>query len=182
MQGSAVAAMLIAVMAVAQPAGGRVTPAKGLAASRCPGWFRADQYDVGRARVVWTVALEDKDTKDKWWPAPGSRGVHVAFASAGLPVRSLELSVTYLPSGTHSMPIDPKSASESKKSYSLITHERARVEGDLLVGPAAMITSVHLISATFADESVWHAANESACSVEPNLVIPSDGKESSLKW
>jgi hypothetical protein len=50
------------------------------------------------------------------------------------------------------------------------------VNGDLMVGPAATITRVHLISATFADGSVWHAANANACSIEPNRVLPVDAK------
>lgn len=180
----AVAGLMLATMAMAQPVSGGVTPAKGLPTTRCPGGFWAHQSDVGGARTVWTTALEDKDKKDKWWPEAGSMGVHVLFKGARMPVRSLRFSVSYLPAGGHVMPSGPdaKSGSELQKSYTLATQDKVRFEGDLLVGPASSITRVRLISATFADESVWQAASENACSVEPDRVLAVDGKESSLKW
>lgn len=183
MRGSAAKPILIALIAMAQPLSGGVTPGKGVAATRCPVVFRADQHDVGGGRTVWTVAFEDRDKKDKWWPESGSMGVHVVFAGARSPMRSLEFSVSYLPPGTHVMPApDAMSASELKKSYTLMAHDRVPLYGDLLVGPASMITRVRLVGATFADGTAWHAASDTQCSVEPSRVLPVDGKESSLKW
>lgn len=180
----AIAGLMIAAMAMAQPVSGGVIPAKGLPATRCPGSFLAHQFDVGGARTAWTTALEDKDKKDKWWPEAGSMGVHVMFRVARMPVRSLEFTVSYLPPGGRviSEGSSGKSGPELEKSYTLATHDKVRIEGDLLVGPASTVTHVRLISATFADESVWQAASGTACGVEPDRVLAADGKESSLKW
>lgn len=176
--------VMIAALALAPPVSGGVTPAKGVPATRCPGAFWAHQYDVGDARTLWTIALEDKDKRDSWSPAPGSMGVHVIFKFTTMATRSLEFSVSYLPPGTRVMHSnrDEKSEPELQKSYTLVTEGAARVEGNLLVGPASAITRVRLISATFVDGSVWNAANDNVCSVEPNRVLPQDGKESSITW
>lgn len=132
------------------------------------------------------MAFEDKDRKKDEWPSQGSIGVHVVFEGARNQTRALEFSVSYLPAGLRLMPVAPggdeKDPQELKKTFVLTANDKTRVERDLMVGPAAMITRVHLISATFADGSVWHAANEGACSVEPSRAIAVDGKESSLRW
>jgi len=179
-----IAGLVIAMTVTAQPLSGGVTPAKGLVATRCPGWLHANQHDVGGARTVWTTAFEDKDKKDKWWPEAGSMGVHVNFTSAQKPLQSMEFSVSYLPPGLHEMPANTegKSVPELKKRYSLATRDRVRVEGDLLVGPASAVTRVRVTGATFADGSVWQAASEDACGVEPTRVLAVEGKESSLSW
>lgn len=179
MRVGAVAAVMMVVMAVAQPVRAGVT--KVAAATKCPGAFRADQHDVGGARTVWTVAFEDQNKKDQWWPASGSMGVHVVFQDARVATRTLEFSVSYLPPGVRAGS-DASSAQELKKNYSLPIRDKVLVQGDLLVGPASAVTRVHLVSATFADGSVWHAASDDACSIEPNRVIAVDGKESSIKW
>jgi hypothetical protein len=107
-------------------------------------------------------------------------GVHVAFASPKTQVASLELSVSYLPPGLRVMPIDAKLGAkdmrEDSKTFVLKQEAAMHVKGDLMVGPAATITRVHLISATFADGSVWHAANEGTCTIEPNRVLLVDAK------
>ena len=56
--------------------------------------------------------------------------------------------------------MDAKSAKESKKTFVLQQEAALRVDADLLVGPAATITRVHLVSATFADGSVWRAPSD----------------------
>jgi len=177
----AVGGLLIALLAAAQPLSGGVTKA---ASTTCPGAFRANQHEVGGARTVWTVAREDKNKKDKWWPASGSMGVHVVLQTARMPLQTLEISVSYLPPGVRITPAGPEAngVQELKKNYTLTVHDKVVVEGDLLVGPASTVTRVHLVSATFADESEWHAASEDACRVQPDRVIAVDGKESSLKW
>lgn len=137
----------------------------------CPGQFSARQQSTGGA-TMWTTAIEDKDKKDH---GAASMGVHVDFESTKSPVRSLELSVSYLPAGLRAMPVTPgvmtKSPAESKKTFDLAGQGTTRVDGDLLVGPAATITRVHLMSATYADGAVWHAANASTCSIEPDRVV-----------
>ena len=184
MQAGAVAGVTIAAMVLAQSGSAGVTPMSKIvvAASGCPGWLRADQHAVGGQRTVWTMALEDRDKKEQW-PDPGGMGVHMVFENARAQMRSLEFSVSYLPLGPRQMPVAPEAdPQEMKKRYALTTDDKTRVERNLMVGPAATITRVHLISATFVDGSVWQAPSEGACSVEPNRVIATDGKESSLKW
>ena len=143
----------------------------------CPGQLSAHQQTQG-VGTVWTIAQQDTDKKSQ--DAPGSMGVHVSFASPKTQVASLELSVSYLPPGLRVMPIDAKLGAkdmrEDSKTFVLKQEAAMHVKGDLMVGPAATITRVHLISATFADGSVWHAANESTCTIEPNRVLLVDAK------
>jgi len=182
MWASGFAVLMIAVLAAALPVSGGVT--KAATGTKCPGAFRANQHMVGGARTVWTVASEDKNRKDKWWPVSGSMGVHVIFQGDRVPMRTLEFSVSYLPPGGRRTPAGRESndVQELKKNYTLAVRDKVQVEADLLVGPASAVTRVHLVSAVFADESEWHAASEDACSVQPDRVLAVDGKESSLVW
>lgn len=179
----AIAGLTIAMMAMAQPVSGGVTPTKNVAAgTKCPGWLRAEQHTIGGQRTLWTTSLEDKGKKSTWWPVLGSLGVHVAFQGTETRARSLEFSVSYLPAGVRAVSGPGAKGAEMKKTYALTGNDKARVEGDLLVGAASTVTRVHLVSATFADGSAWHAESENACSVEPNRVMAVDGKESSIEW
>ena len=140
----------------------------------CPGQLSARPATAGGA-TVWTTALEDQDKKGRA-PSPGSMGVHVEFDGAKTQVHSAELSVRYLPLGLRVMPVTPdvnaKGSQESKKkTFSLTAEEKTRIEGNLMVGPASMIESVHLTSATFADGGVWRAPSDSACTVAPERLI-----------
>jgi hypothetical protein len=140
----------------------------------CPGQFSAHQQSSGGV-TMWTTALEDKGKKEQP-PAAGSLGVHVEFNGAKTQAHSVELSVRYLPLGLRVMPVAPdtnaKSSQESKKkTFSLAGEDKTPIEGNLMVGPAATIESVHLMSATFADGSVWRAANDSTCTIEPERLI-----------
>ena len=140
----------------------------------CPGQLSARPAPTGGA-TVWTTALEDQDKKGRA-PSAGSMGVHVEFDGAKTQAHSVELSVRYLPLGLRVMPVAPdtnaKSSQESKKkTFSLAGEDKTPIEGNLMVGPAATIESVHLMSATFADGSVWRAANDSTCTIEPDRLI-----------
>jgi hypothetical protein len=143
----------------------------------CPGQLSAHQQTQG-VGTVWTIAQQDTDNKSQ--NAPGSMGVHISFESPKTQVASLELSVSYLPQGLRVMPIDQKQGTkdmrEDSKTFVLKQEAAMHVNGDLMVGPAATITRVHLMSATFVDGSVWHAANANACSIEPNRVLLVDAK------
>ena len=185
MRFGALAGVMVAVLAVAQPGSAGVTPISKVAvtASGCPGALRADQHTVGGQRALWTTSLEDKDRKGTWWPIMGTLGVHVVFQGKETRPRSLEFSVSYLPTGAREVSgAEPKGAQEMKKSYTLTGNDKARLEADLLVGPASTVTRVRLVSATFTDGRVWHATSEGACSLEPNRVLAVEGKESSLEW
>jgi hypothetical protein len=96
-------------------------------------------------------------------------------------VKALELSVSYVPAGARVMPVEPgmdsKSAKESKKTFVLQQEAARQVDAELLVGPAATITRVHLVSATFADGSVWRASSEDVCSVAPALYMEVEAKK-----
>jgi hypothetical protein len=70
-----------------------------------------------------------------------------------------------------------RSPQEKAKTFNLDREAAMRVGGDLLVGPAATITRVHLMSATFADGSVWHASSEDACSIVPSKFMLVEAKK-----
>lgn len=179
----AMVGLAVATVAMAQPVSGGVTPSTRVivTGAGCPGWLQATQSEIGAGRTLWTIAQEDKDKKHPWTD-PGSMTVHVAFVGTRQQPRSLEFSVSYLPAGLRLKDTaDGQSSQELKKIYAL-SGKKTKVEGDLLVGPASVVTRVHLISATFADESVWNAPNDDACSVGAIHVIAGDSKEGSLHW
>jgi hypothetical protein len=144
----------------------------------CPGALRAQHQPVGP--TMWTAALEDKGHDSQAQKVKGP-GLHVEFDGVKNKVKALELSVSYLPAGARVMPVQPgldtKSAKESKKTFVLQQEPTRRVDADLLVGPAATITRVHLVSATFADGSVWQVSGEDVCSVAPSLYMPVEAKK-----
>jgi hypothetical protein len=177
----AVAGLIVAAGAQAQAAGASTAQATKyvIVGEGCPGQLKARTATTGAGTVLWTTALEDKDKKDPS-KAPGSMGVHVEFEGVRVEARSVELRVSYLSPGMRVMPVTPgtsaKEPQELKKTFALAAEDKDRVEGDLMVGPASMIKDVHLISVTFADGSVWRAPNDSACTIEPNRVLPVDTK------
>ena len=147
----------------------------------CPGALRVQHQPVGP--TMWTVAQEDKDRDNQAQRVKGP-GLHVEFEGVldGVreKVKTLEFSVSYVPAAWRLMPVEPgtdaKSPKESKKTFVLQQEAAQRFDADLLVGPAATITRVHLVSATFADGNVWHAASEDDCSIAPSLYMPVEAK------
>lgn len=140
----------------------------------CPaGLLRADQQATGGA-TVWTTALEDEGNQDALLRRPTGLGVHVDFQGIASPVKALELRVSYEPLGLKKVPLAlgtngfVSSPREREKNFNIDREAAMQVHADLLVGPAATITRVHLMSATFADGSVWRAPTPDACSVVPN--------------
>jgi len=133
---------------------------------------------MGRG-TVWTVAQEDKDQGRHATEVKGP-GVHVEFDTTKR-VRMLELSVSYRPAGARVMPAEPgtsaKAAKESKKTFVLQQEPSLSVDGDLLVGRAATITRVHLVSATYGDGTVSRATSEDECSVPPSLFMLVEAKK-----
>jgi hypothetical protein len=175
----AVAGFMVAAAAQAQQSAVKLGPPGDGVNFRgaCPGQLSARQQTQWPG-TVWTIAQQDTEQKSQ--NAPGSMGVHVSFESPKTQVASLELSVSYLPPGQRLMPTAPKQGTkdmrEDSKTFVLKQEAALHVSGDLMVGPAATITRVHLMSATYADGSVWHAANANACSIEPNRVLLVDAK------
>lgn len=139
----------------------------------CPGQLVARQQATGGA-TVWTTAQEDATINRA---RPSGLGVHVQFAGIKTPVKTLELRVGYEPVGLKRMPVAlgtngfASATSEREKNFTLDREAAMRVDADLLVGPAATITRVHLLSAIFADGSVWRAPSEEACSVVPSRIV-----------
>jgi hypothetical protein len=152
-------------------------------AAGCPGQLQARQQATGGA-VVWTTALEDQSDKTAWTARPSGLGIHVEFAGVKTAVKAMELRVSYLPLGLRRMPLDTtlrntvaESPQERAKTFDLDREAAMQIGGDLLVGPAAMITRVHLVSATFADGSLWRAPDEDACTIEPNRWLLLEAKK-----
>jgi hypothetical protein len=172
----AVAGLMVAAVAQAQTGGASTAQLSQyvVTGSACPGQLQARQQATGGA-TVWTTALEDQ--KDKADGKPNGLGVHVDFQGAKTAIKTLELRVSYEPLGLKRMPVTPGtngfagSTPEREKNFNLDREAAMRVDADLLVGPAATITRVHLMSATFADGSVWHAPTQNACSVVPSRIV-----------
>ena len=149
-----------------------IQPRYVLLTAGCPGQLSARQQATGGA-TVWTMA--------KYSTIHGTLnglGVHVELVVATTAVKAIELRVSYLPLGLRLMPVEPMfrntgagSPQEREKIFDLDREAAMRIGGNLLVGPAATITRVHLMSVTYADGSVWHPSNAEACTVEPNRVM-----------
>ena len=160
-----------------------VQPGYAVVGVGCPGAFQARQQAAGGA-AVWTTALEDEHDKAAWTARPSGLGIHVDFTGAKSPVKALEVRVSYLPLKLRLMPAGPEtkavveeSAQERAKTFNLDRTAAMRIGGDLLVGPAATITRVHLMSATFADGSVWRASSEDQCSIVPSKFMLVEAKK-----
>jgi hypothetical protein len=178
----AVAGLMVAAGAHAQQSGVKPGPTSHVlvAGGGCPGVLSARRHPNAE---IWAVAREDKGKQDQSDAAHGM-GVHVQFESTNAPLRTLELRVSYLPQRLRFMPVDPKfipgdpkqDTRDSTKIFDLTGRNAMLIEGNLMVGPAATITRVHVVSATFADGNVWHAASEDECSVEPSKYMLVEAK------
>lgn len=140
----------------------------------CPGMLTARQQATGGAEI-WTTGMGDQSAASA---TPRGLGIHVEFDGVRTAVKEIELRVSYLPLGLHVMQVGPATTHsvatqprERAKTFNLDRVAAMRVAGDLLVGPAATITRVHLVSVTFADGHVWHAPSEDTCTVVPNRVM-----------
>lgn len=151
----------------------KVQPRYVIVAAGCPGMLTAQQQATGGAEV-WTTAMGDARPP---WARPQGLGIHVEFEGRNT-VKSLELQVSYLPLGLHAMLVAPSMTDtatgpprERVKTFNVDREAATRIIGDLLVGPAATITRVHLVSAKFADGTVWRASSEEACTVVPSRIM-----------
>lgn len=136
---------------------------------RCPGTLSARQQSpVG---TMWTVSQED--AKDPAFKRRGANsGVYVALKSTKGALREIELNVSYIAPGARIMPVDSTDEKDMRqKTFELSAGGQRDVDGYLLVGPAFRISSVHLISATYADGTMWHARSEEDCRVEPSRFL-----------
>ncbi len=143
-----------------------------LSGSDCPGVLQARRQAMGGG-TVWTTALGDEAARST--ARPKGLGVHVEFQDAASAVKALELRVSYLPPGLREIPVTSeltnvaaKRGGEQEKTFNVDRAAAKRISADLLVGPAATITTVRLVSITFADGSEWREPTENACVVVPS--------------
>lgn len=136
-----------------------------LVAHGCPGMLSAEQQS---AVTMWTVSRED--SKDLTVAKQrGGSGIHVDLKSSRGALREIELSVSYIAPGERVMAVAaPDKKDLRQKTFNLSADGVTDLDGDLLVGPAFRITLVHLISAKYADGSMWRAQSEDVCSVAPS--------------
>jgi len=137
----------------------------------CPVGLSAQQR--ASAQTLWTISLEDSVRPQ----SPASMrsintGIHVELRARGTAsIRQAELTVDFVAPGTHALPVGDSGMPPTRKKTFNLTAEGGvslNLTGDLLVGPAAGITRVHLASLTYADGSTWQADANRPCSVEPS--------------
>lgn len=182
MRFSAIAAvtLMFAGAAAAQQtntSGAPVSPTYVIVTAGCPGMLTAQQQAAGGA-TIWATASDDQNSSATRIARQSGLGIHVEFEAAATAVKSLELRVSYLPLGLRRMSVAASVTNSAApqpqpraKTFNLDRAAALRFAGDLLVGPAAIITQVHMVSATFADGSVWRAADDDACTVVPSRVM-----------
>jgi len=143
----------------------------------CPVGMSARQKGAGQ--TLWTIALEDQGDPARVTNAKrGGMGVAVELkAEKDHGIREATFEVSYLLPGARALLVDrpglPKGAELKKKTFSLSAGDEGTLKlvGDLLVGRAAMIDRVHLVSLGYADGSQWHARNAGSCSIEPSRMV-----------
>ena len=144
-----------------------------VALGQCPVGITVEQQGWGR--IEWTVSQEDLRTPQNEIKKPsGKSGVNVALkAPAGKALSRAELVVYYLePRGrVLSVPESEAPAPEQKKTFDLSAEggSAGKISGSLLVGAAAGITRVQLMSVRYANGEEWSG---SGCSAKPSLYMP----------
>lgn len=144
----------------------------------CPVGMTAQQRASGQ--TVWTTALEDAaNPRNLDSLRPGNTGVHVELNAHGKSsIHQAELAVYFMAPRTRVLPVvEADALPAQKKTFNLATDRASlKLMGDLLVGPAASITRVQLLSLTYADGTTWSARSDSPCSVEPDRFILVDAR------
>jgi len=137
----------------------------------CPVGMKAQQSGVGQ--TLWTIALEDQSKTQSH--TEGGMGVHVDLrAMNGSTIKQVELAVHYLPVGTRFLPLETSSTPDDiKKTFNLSANDGAslKLAGDLLVGHAASILRVDLLSINYTDGTNWHTGKGNYCSAEPSRIV-----------
>lgn len=151
----------------------------------CPVGMAAQQASLGQ--TMWTISLEDtRQPRNEAAVRASNSGVHVELTAAnGKPIHQVELAVYFLAPGTRLLLVAPPSgqpdgqsashgASDLQKTFHLAASGNASFDlaGDLLIGPAASITRVHLLRIDYTDGTSWQPSGSGVCSVEPNRFIP----------
>ena len=148
----------------------------------CPVGLSARQKADGQ--TLWTIALEDQRFPAKAAAAQRD-GMGVAVELRAVQYHSVlgaTFEVSYLPPGTRAMLIDRaglvNGMKMAKKTFSLTAGDGGtlKLAGDLLVGRAATIDRVHLVSLTYADGSQWLTKNPASCVVAPSRMVLVDAR------
>ena len=143
-----------------------------MVAGQCPVSMTVQQQGWGK--VEWTVSQEDARAAQGVKRTPSGAGVNVALkATSGRALSHVGLVVYYLEPRGRVLPV-PKGGGampEMKKSFDLSADRGSagEISGSLLVGAAAGITRVQLMSVKYADGEAWSG---SGCSVKPSLYMP----------
>jgi hypothetical protein len=145
----------------------------------CPVGMFAQRRDSGQ--TLWITSFEDEHQPQKINPLkPGNTGVHVFLSSHGkATIRQVEIAVYYVAPGTRVLPVgSDNTPPDPRKTFNLSAENGAslKLAGDLLLGPVAGITRVHLLSIDYTDGTSWHAPRESACSIEPSRLLLVNGR------
>jgi hypothetical protein len=141
---------------------------------KCPVGMAAQRSGTGQ--TLWAIALEDSgNQKNEAAARAANSGVHVELNTRNKSaIRQVELTVDFIAPGTFFLPVaETTTPIQQKKTFHLSAQDGAsrKLVGDLLIGPAAGITRVHLLSIAYANGSNWAASANNACSVEPNGFI-----------
>jgi hypothetical protein len=130
-----------------------------------------------RGQTMWTIAQEDNRASST---QTYGAGVHVDLrALKPNAIQGVTLSVSYLTFGLHTQLVTQFSAqpgkpvSERSKTFQLVSADPdvPDLSGDLLVGSAATIQRVKLLSVRYADGTEWHSAPARRCSIEPSHIL-----------
>jgi hypothetical protein len=170
---------VVAIAAFAQtkfplPAAARGTLAEpdAIVTRECPLNMTVQQQGWGK--VEWTVSQEDARAAEGVIRRPSGAGVNVALkAPSGRALRHVELVVYYLEPHGRVLAVPERGGAmpEMKKSFDLSADRGSagEISRSLLVGAAAGITRVQLMSVKYADGESWSG---SGCSVKPSLYMP----------
>jgi hypothetical protein len=135
-----------------------------LLATSCPVGIKAQQE--GSAQREWTISLEDAGQAARESESRSS-GVHVELnAPKDKTLSQVELAVYFKAPVSGVLPVaGASSAPDQKKTFDLSAgDDPARtLSGSLLVGPAAGVTRVHLLSITYSDGTEWRATSGTNC-------------------
>jgi hypothetical protein len=157
------------------PATGRGMAVLNPTQANCPVGLSASLQ--ARGQTLWTIAKENKPSAAD--PTYGA-GVHVHLSAfTHMAIQNATLSVSYLAPGLNLEPITQTSSqpaatnNERSKTFHLVSADpnTSALSGDLLVGPAANIQSVTVLSIQYTNGTRWSATPTSACTIQPSHVL-----------
>ncbi|HEX7157852.1 MAG TPA: hypothetical protein VF214_02465 [Edaphobacter sp.] len=164
---------------VAAAGGGTLGEREAIAMGQCPVSMTVQQQGWGK--VEWTVSQEDARELRRETKGPaGNAGVNVALtAPKGRGLSRVELAVYYLEPRGRVLPVpesggakpEMEKTTEMKETFDLSADRGSagEISGSLMVGAAAGITRVQLMSVKYADGEAWSGAG---CSMKPSLYMP----------